>query len=92
MAGNSPADTPPMLGEEDEWVEPLPATSGGTQMPENPASAGVAAPGAATATTTPLRVLGRNLFGQQSGGSPPSSAAQESTDLTKAVVMLAEIQ
>ena len=91
MAGSSPAVESPLLGEEDEWVEPLPAASGGMQMPADTAPAGVAAPGA-TASTTPLRVLGRNLLGQQSGGSPPSSADQESTDLTKAVVMLAEIQ
>ena len=91
MAGSSPAAESPLLGEEDEWVEPPPTASGGMQMPASAAPTGVAAPGA-TATTTPLRVLGRNLFGQQSGGSPPSSADQESTDLTKAVVMLADIQ
>ena len=91
MAGSSPADESQLLGEEDEWVEPLPTTSGGMQMPATAAPAGVAAPGA-TASTTPLRVLGRNLFGQQSGGSPSTPVAQESTDLTKAVVMLAEIQ
>jgi hypothetical protein len=60
-------------------------------VPESTAPAGAATPGAA-ARTTPLRVLGRNLFGQQSG-SPPSSVDQgDANDVAKAVVMLAEIQ
>ena len=53
--------------------------------------AGVATPTAA-AKATPLRVLGRNLFGQQSG-SPPSSVDQgDASDVARAVVMLAEMQ
>ena len=82
MAGSEPAQTTPVPGEED-WVEPPPLSGG--------VPAGVATPTAA-AKATPMRVLGRNLFGQQSV-SPPSSVDQgDASDMAKAVVMLAEIQ
>jgi hypothetical protein len=91
MAGSIPVVPEEGTGAED-WVEPDPAEDPREERtgPEVPVS--TTPPPARQqvgGVRTPLRMTGRNIFGQ---GSTPSESENTTAEVTRALVMLAEIQ